>query len=62
MIFFGVIVALLVGFSCWGLYMDKEAVVRDVIQIMLSGLVGAFGGYGYAKATPKASTETPEDD
>lgn len=43
----GIVFLLVVGFLCYGLYLGKDALVSDTIKIILSTVVGAFGGYGY---------------
>lgn len=43
----GIVFLLVVGFLCYGLYLGKDALVSDTIKILLSTVVGAFGGYGY---------------
>lgn len=43
----GVALVLLLGFLGYGLYLNKDAIVIDTIKIVLSTVVGAFGGYGY---------------
>ena len=61
MVFMGVLVLGLVAFAGWGLYLNKDAVVRDIIQIVLSAVVGALGGYGYAKHSQHAAIQTSKD-
>lgn len=56
-IFWGAVAALLIAFACLGMYFNKDSLVRDVLQIILSGLVGAFGGYGYARTHPPKKTD-----
>ena len=43
----GAVLILLLGFLAYGLYLGKDAIVMDTIKILLSTIVGAFGGYGY---------------
>lgn len=43
----GAALVLLLGFLGYGLYLGKDAIVMDTIKIVLSTVVGAFGGYGY---------------
>jgi len=43
----GAALALLLSFLGYGLYLGKDAIVMDTIKIVLSTVVGAFGGYGY---------------
>lgn len=42
-----------IGFACWGIYINKEGIVRDVVQMILSGAIGGIGGYGLGKTKGK---------
>jgi len=43
-----------------GMFLNKDALVSDIIKIVSGLVVGAFGGYGYAKV--KAQEKSDEDD
>ncbi len=60
LIFSSVIVMLIVLFAAWGLRMNKDAIVKDVLQIALGAVGGAFGGYGYASR--RKSRQDRDDD
>lgn len=47
-IFVGIALVVLAGLIIAGMYLDKDALVKDLIQIVGSGVLGALGGYGYA--------------
>lgn len=49
----GVLLFALLAFAIYGMYLDKEAMVKDVLQIIVGAVVGALGGYGYGKSKPK---------
>ncbi len=49
LVFVGVLVLGLLLFSAYGISVGKEALVKDVLQIVLGGVAGALGGYGYAR-------------
>jgi cation transport ATPase len=62
MLFVGAVIVAVVSFAGWGLYLNKDAVVRDVVQMVLSAVVGALGGYGYAKHAETARKKEAEAD
>lgn len=47
------IVCAVLGFTAWALYMNKDAVVMDIIKVLLGFAAGSMGGYGYAKSKKK---------
>lgn len=49
LVFVGVLVVGLLLFSAYGISVGKEALVKDVLQVVLGGVAGALGGYGYAR-------------
>ncbi len=58
LLFVGVLVVGLLMFSAYGISVGKEALVKDVLQIVLGGVAGALGGYGYARRAA-AGAEPP---
>lgn len=53
----GVVLILVLGFLSYGMYLGKDAMVMETIKILLSTLVGAFGGYGYRAYKDKQENE-----
>lgn len=58
--FAGFIVVVVLAFACLGLYLGKDQIVKDVLHVLVGVCVGAFGGYGYARA--RQSRREPEEE
>jgi cation transport ATPase len=48
-----VVVCAVLIFTGWALHMNKDAVVMDIIKVLLGFAAGGMGGYGYAKSKKK---------
>lgn len=59
LVFVGVLVVGLLLFSAYGVSVGKESLVKDVLQIVLGGVAGALGGYGYGRKV--AAGDRPAD-
>jgi cation transport ATPase len=62
MIFLGTVLAAIVAFSCFGLYLNKDGIVRDILQTVLGVVLGSVGGYGYARVQQKREDRADKDD
>lgn len=54
-IFWGLGAAALLAFAAWGLMLNKDAVVKDILQMVISATLGAAGGFGAGRASKKAA-------
>lgn len=52
--FVGFLAVVLLAFAVWGIWRDKEAVVKDILQIVLGFAAGAMSGYGIGRAKKKS--------
>ena len=55
--FSGFCVVMLVGLVVGGMYMDKDALVGDILKVMAGAIAGALGGYGYSQSKQKTGPE-----
>lgn len=55
--FAGFCVVMLVGLVVGGMYLDKDALVGDILKVMAGAIAGALGGYGYSQAKQKSAPE-----
>jgi hypothetical protein len=62
MIFLGIVLVVIVLFAGVGLYLNKDGIVRDILQMVLSAVVGSVGGYGYAKVQQQRQEESEGED
>ena len=54
LVFFLLLAGILLAFSVWGLYINKDAVVKEILQIVISATLGAAGGFGAGRSSKKA--------
>ena len=58
--FAGVVIVMVVFFAVWGLYMNKDSVVKEILQMVISAGLGALGGFGAAKTRKKSDGKEDE--
>ena len=59
LVFIVLIAVALLSFAIWGLLLNKDAVVKEILQIIISATLGAAGGFGAGRLSKKS--DTPAD-
>ncbi|WP_448172751.1 hypothetical protein [Rhizobacter fulvus] len=55
LIFAGIGLVALLAFAIWGLTMNKDAVVKEILQMVISAGLGAAGGFGAGRLGKKSA-------
>lgn len=58
----GVFAVIVLVFAGYALYLNKDAIVLEVVKIVGSFAAGAFGGYAYARNRPTQTDGTKDDE